>query len=166
MNRPLIAAIVLLAGCSAPNQVPEPSLAPRAAEAIDPRVPIPDETPAGTLDPALAARLQELLRSVQSNLPAFNQREAEASRLAAAAGPMASESWIAAEQALSRLVAAYGPTTQAAAEIDALAADRLERQRWIAPADRQAIAAAAAEVGEISERQSAAIDRLKNQLAR
>lgn len=166
MNRALIAAIMLLAGCSTPNRGTEPSLAPRAAEAIDPRVPIPDETPAGTLNPALAARLQQLLGSVQSNLPAFNEREAEASRLAAAAGPMASESWITAEQALSRLVAAYGPTTQAAAEIDALAADRLERQRWIVPADRQAIAAAASEVSEISERQVAAINRLKNQLAR
>lgn len=166
MNRALIAAIVMLAGCSTPNPGPEPSLALRAAEAIDPRVPITDETPAGLLDLALAARLQELLGSVQSNLPTFNEREAQASRLASAAGPMASESWIAAEQALSRLVAAYGPTTHAAAEIDALAADRLERQRWIAPADRNAITAAAAKVGEISERQAAAIERLKNQLAR
>ena len=70
------------------------------------------------------------------------------------------------ELALSRLVEQYGVTTHAAADIDALAAQRLESQRWIVPADREAIAAAAAEVAEISNRQAAAIDRIKGQLAR
>jgi hypothetical protein len=166
MNRALIIAIALAAGCSTPSPGPEPSLAPRAAETTDPRIPIPDETPAGAVDPALAGRLQQLLSSAHSNIPAFNEREAEASRRAASAGPAASESWIAAEQALSRLVAQYGATTRAAAEIDALASDRLRREHWIKPADREAIAAALAEVAAISERQAAAIDGLKERLAR
>jgi hypothetical protein len=166
MNRALILTIVLVAGCSAPRSGSEPSLAPRAAEAIDPRLPIPDEMPSGPVDRALAARLQALVASAHANVSVFDAGEAEASRLAAAAGPMASESWIAAEQALSRLVSAYGTTTQAAAEIDALASDRLERHRWISPADREAITAAASEVATISDRQAAAIDRVKQQLAR
>ena len=166
MNRALIIAIALVAGCSTPRSGPEPSLAPRAAEAIDPRLPIPNEVPSGPADPALASRLQALVAPVHANVPVFDASQAEASRLAAAAGPMASESWIAAEQALSRLVAAYGTTTQAAAGIDALASDRLERQRWISPADREAIMAAASDVAAISNRQAAAIDRLKGQLAR
>lgn len=167
MNRILIPAIVMLAaGCSTPGTGPEPSLAPRAAEAIDPRLPIPDAPPAGAVDPALTSRLQALVASAQASAPAFEAREAAASRLAATAGPMASESWIAAEQALSRLVADHGTTTQAAAEIDALAAERLERQRWINPAEREAIMTAAAEVAAINDRQAAAIDRLKQQLAR
>lgn len=99
-------------------------------------------------------------------MPAFDAREAEASRLAAAAGPAASEGWIAAEQALSRLVEQYGVTTRAAADIDALAASRLEQQRWIAPAERETIAAAASEVAAISQRQAEAIERLKDRLAR
>ena len=56
-------------------------------------------------------------------------------------------------------------TTNAAAEVDALASSRLEQQHWIRPVDQQAIAAAAAEVGAISDRQAAAIGRLRDHLA-
>ena len=161
----LLLALPLAAACSVTTS-PEPSLAPRAAEAIDPRIPIPDETPAGTVDPALASRLAVLVAEVRSALPAFEAQEADANRLAAAAGPAASESWIAAEQSLSRLVEQHGVTTRAAADIDALAAARLEGQRWIAPADREAIAGAASDVAAISARQAEAIDRLMDQLAR
>jgi hypothetical protein len=165
MTRLAPLALLLIAGCSVTSS-PEPSLAPRAAEAIDPRIPIPDSPPPGTVDPALAARLQELVATARANVSPFEAREAEASRLAGQAGPMASESWVAAQQALSRLVEQNGVTTQAAADIDGLAAGRLERQRWIAPAEREAIAAAVAEVGSISDRQAAAIARIKDQLAR
>ncbi|PSS57946.1 hypothetical protein C6558_39255, partial [Ensifer sp. NM-2] len=94
----LISAV--MAGCSMPV-VPEPSLAPRTAEAIDPRLPIPDETPAGSVDQALANRLAALVGEVRAAVPAFEAREAETRRLANAAGPAASESWIAAELSLS-----------------------------------------------------------------
>jgi hypothetical protein len=154
-----------IAACSSPS-MEEPSLAPRAAETIDPRVPIPDVAPVGTVDPALAARLSTLVSSARFAEPTFNAREAEASRLAASAGPMASEGWVAAQQALSQLVKQYGATPQVAADIDALASGQLGGQHWIRPADRQAITAAAAEVAEISDRQAAAIDRIKDQLAR
>ena len=117
-------------------------------------------------DPALASRLSALVALVRSAEPAFAATEAHASRLTAAAGPGASESWIAAEQALSRLIEQHGVTTSAAADIDGLAASRLAGQRWISPADREAIAAAAAEVAAINERQAEAIDRLKDKLAR
>jgi hypothetical protein len=102
----------------------------------------------------------------RAGAPQFDARQAEADRLAAGAGPAASESWVAAERALSLLVEQYGVTSQVAADIDALASTRLQGQHWLRPADQQAIAAAAAEVAAISDRQSAAIDRLKNQLAR
>jgi hypothetical protein len=72
----------------------------------------------------------------------------------------------AAQQALSLLIEQYGVTTRAAANIDELGSNRLQGQRWIRPGDQQAIASAAAEVGSIGDRQSAAIDRLKDQLAR
>jgi hypothetical protein len=158
--------LALLASCSVPSAGPEPSLAPRPAEAIDPRVPIPGDMPMGPTDPALAARLNELVSQVRAGMPAFDSRLAEASRLAAAAGPEASEGWVAAQASLSLLVEQYGVTTRAAADIDALAAQRLEAQKWIAPADQSAIAAAQAEVASISARQADAIDRLKSQLAR
>ena len=158
-------AMLPLAACSAPT-AHEPSLSPRPAEAIDPRVPIPDTVAAGTVDPALAERLQALVSAARANTSAFDAREAEASRLAAAAGPMASESWVAAQQALSRLVEQRGVTTRVAADIDALASARLEGQHWIQPADREAIAAAAADVAAINDPQAAAVSRLMDQLAR
>ena len=160
----LIGLIVLAPACSTGPSI-EPSLAPRAAEAIDPRVPIAAEVPHGTLDAGLVDQLSALVGSVRGALPEFQAREAEAGRLAAAAGPMASESWIAAQQALSRLVEQYGVTTRAAADIDRLASARLAQRRWIEPADREAIAAASAEVAAISQSQAAAIERLTGQLA-
>jgi hypothetical protein len=162
---PLI-TMSIVAGCSMPPPAVEPSLAPRAAEAIDPRLPIADIAPTGSVDPSLAARLQAILSTARAGVPAFEARAAEASRLAAEAGPIASESWVAAEQILSRLVEQYGVTTRAMADIDALASDRLNRQHWIQPADREAIAVAAAELAAIGDPQAATIARLKNQLAR
>jgi hypothetical protein len=166
MRRLLSISIVsLAAACSVPPMT-EPSLAPRVAEAIDPRVPVPDTVPTGTVDPALAARLEALVSAARAGAPEFEARAAEADRLAVAAGPMASESWVAAEQALSRLVEQYGVTTGAAADIDALASARLESQHWIRPADQGAIAAAATQVAAISAPQADAIERIKEQLAR
>jgi hypothetical protein len=162
---PLI-AVCLAGACSMPDAGPEPSLAPRPAEAIDPRVPIPGTVPSGPADAALAARLGELVGTARAGSAQFDARLANAERLAGAAGPMASESWVAAQQALSLLIEQYGVTTRAAADIDALASSRLEGQRWIRPTDQQAISAAAAEVSAISEPQAAAIERLQNQLGR
>ncbi len=162
---PLVTAS-LAAACSAPQAGPQPSLAPRAAEAIDPRLPIPSDVQPTTVDPSLAGQLAGLVGEARSGVAAFDARQATAERLAPAAGAMASESWVAAEQALSLLVEQYGVTTRAAANIDELSSSRIQGQRWIRPADQQAIASAAAEVGAISGRQAEAIDRLKNQLAR
>jgi hypothetical protein len=162
----VVPALIALASCTSPGAAPEPSLAPRPAEAIDPRVPIPSEVPPGTVDPALAERLDALVAEVRAGVPAFEAREAEASRLAAGAGPESSESWVAAQQALSRLVEQFGVTTRTAADIDALASAQLEGKRWISPADQSAIAAAATAVAAISEAQAASIARIRESLAR
>lgn len=162
----ILLALAFAASCSAPSAAPEPSLAPRAAEAIDPRVPILNEVPPGSADASLASQLAGFVNDARAGIPSFNATQAEAERLAADAGPMASESWVAAQQALSRLIEQYGVTTRAAANIDDLGSGRLQSQHWIVPADQQALAAAAAAVSAISDAQAAAIDRLKQQLAR
>ena len=162
---PLLAAIVA-AGCSTPRTAPEPSLAPRAAEAIDPRVPIPDVVPSGPVDPALVNRIDALLAEARGGVPAFEAKQVVAARLAANAGPVSSEGWVSAQQALSQLVEQFGVTTRVAADIDALASSRLEANRWIRPADREAIAAAQSAVAAMSEPQAAAIARIREQLAR
>lgn len=165
LHLPLL-SLLALAACSTPGAQREPSLAPRAAESIDPRVPVPGEVPLGPVTPELAARLEALVATVRSGTGEFDARAAEASRLAAGAGPQASDSWIAAQQALSRLIEQYGVTTRAAADIDELAAMRLVNQRGIAAADREAIAAAAATVAEINRTQSATIARIRLSLSR
>jgi hypothetical protein len=162
----LLFVILLPGACSTVGTGPSPSLAPRAAEAIDPRVAIPDTVPSGPVDAALAAKLGALAGQARGGVSMFDAKRADAERLASAAGPIASESWIAAQQALSLLVEQYGVTTKAAADIDALAAARIENQHWIRPSDQHAISAAAAEVGAINEAQAAAIARLRDRLAR
>ncbi|HVF37747.1 MAG TPA: hypothetical protein VNA29_07385 [Sphingomicrobium sp.] len=166
MPRILLLAVAMLGGCATPHVGHEPSLQPRAAEAIEPRVPIPEAVPSGPVDPALARQLGTLLARARAGVPAFEAREAVAARLAAQAGPMASESWVAAQQALSLLVEQFGVTSRAAADIDQLAADRLDQQRWIRPADREAIERASIQLAAISAPQASAIDRLSQRLAR
>lgn len=160
------AALALLAACTRPGMGPEPSLAPRAAEAIDPRVAIPSDVPIGSVDPALASRLSALVREAHAAAPQFAALREEADRVAAAAGAAGSESWIAAQQALSRAVAQRGVTARVAADIDEIAATRLKNQRWIAPADQAAMAAAAAEVTAISDAQANGIQQIRERLAR
>jgi len=162
----LLLSILAAGACAAPATIAEPSLAPRAAEAIDPRAPIPADIPAGTADAALAERLEALVVQARGGVAAFDALEAEAARLAAAAGPVSSEGWVVAQQALSRLVEQFGITTRVAADIDALAATRLEANRWISPADQASIRAAASDVAAISDTQTAALARIREQLAR
>ena len=154
---------LLLAACSTP-QSDAPSLAPRAAEAIDPRVPIPNEIVAGPVDPALAERIAGLMAEVRAGDAAFQAAAVEAERLASAAGPAQSESWIEAQQALSALVAARAPVAKAIADLDELAATRLASGGGMLPGDLRAIEGATSQAGEIGESQAAVIDRLQAQL--
>ena len=164
MRRFPLLVVPMLSACAAPQSA-EPSLAPRAAEAIDPRVPIPGDVIAGPAEPALAARIAELLAEVRSGDAAFQAAAQTAGALAAAAGPQESESWIVAQEALSALVATRAPVTRAIADLDALAAGRIAATGGILPGDLAAIQAATAEAGAIGQRQAETIDRLQARLA-
>jgi hypothetical protein len=156
-------AIFAIAGCSTPPG-PVPSLSPRAAETIDPRVPVGDSRVQLPADAALAARLAELVGLARQSDSAFTAAAGEAQRLAAAAGAPQSEGWVVAQQAVSAAVAARGPLTRALGDIDALAAAALVRRGGIAPADLAAIEGAAAEVSAIDRRQAGTIDALQRRL--
>ena len=93
-----LAATALAAGCAAPPGN-APSLAPRAAEAIDPRVPIPNEVIAGPADSNLSARLAALINQAEAGDSAFQVAAAEAEALAQSAGAQLGEGWILAQQA-------------------------------------------------------------------
>jgi hypothetical protein len=151
--------IAALGACRAPLST-APSLAPRAAEAIDPRLPVVPSGTAQPADPALLARLQALVGQARSGEQAFGAALGEAQRLASAAGAPQSESWVVAQQALSAAVAARAPTTRALGDIDALASEAVALRGGLAPADLAAVQAAAAEVGAIDRRQAQQIDAL------
>ena len=155
--RSLLLFTLSLAACAAPPGQP-PSLAPRSAEAIDPRLPVRAEPVLAAPSAALAARLAELIASARGSDAEFGPAAAAAERLAATAGAAQSESWIAAQQALSAAVAARGPTARALGDIDALAARPLQERGAIPPGDLAAIEAAAAEVAAIERRQAARVE--------
>lgn len=155
--------IAALAGCAGPA-LRAPSLAPRAAEAIDPRVPVPEPQFSSIVDPGLAAQLSALVAQAEAGDARFRAAAPAAQQAAAVAGGRQSESWVAAQQIVSALVAARGPVTRALGDIDALGAARIQRLGGIAAADMRAIQAAAGQVAEIDHREAALIDRLQARL--
>ena len=163
MRRVALLLIVAVGGCTVPGG-PYPSLAPRAAEAIDPRVPVVrpmNDRPAGA---ALTARLAALVDQAQSGDAAFDAAVAEAERLAANAGAPQSEGWIAAQEALTAAIAARKPTATALGDIDEIAATALQTQRGIAPNDLAAIRSAAERVSAMDRRQAERIDAIQKRL--
>src|SRR3954463_8554959 len=89
--------IMFLCACSSPGG-PYPSLQPRAAERIDPRVPVvrPLNERPGT--PALAAKLAQLFDQAHGGDAAFGPAAAQAERLANAAGAPQTDNWVAAQE--------------------------------------------------------------------
>lgn len=143
-----------------------PSLAARPAEAVDPRVPVNRPAEIGAVDPQLAALLATAVAQAQGSQAEFDVRVGEAQRLAPAAGSVGSESWIAAQAALSRLVEQQGVAIDAAADVDGYAGERLHTQRWLNPANQQAIGDTAAQIATITAAQAVVINTLTQQLAR
>jgi hypothetical protein len=156
--------MAVLTGCAA--ETAAPSLAPRAAEAIDPRVPVPEPAIGTQPSAELVERLQALVAQAVASDDNFRALADGAERLASAAGAPPSESWIVAQQALSAAVAARGPVTRALSEIDSVGASRIQAMGGIGPADLKAINAASAEVGAIDSRQAARLDSIQARLAR
>jgi hypothetical protein len=163
MRKAVFPMVLMLAGCSSTGG-PFPSLQPRAAERIDPRVPVERPMNDRPATPALAARLDALVAQARSGAEAFDAAAAAAERLASTAGPAQSEGWIAAEEALSAAVSARKPAAEALAAIDAIGADALQAQGGLAPNDLAAIQGAASTVGGIDRAQAARIDAIQQRL--
>jgi hypothetical protein len=163
MRNSLSLAVLLLSACAAPGG-PYPSLQHRAAEEIDPRVPVVRPVNDRPVTPALASRLEALVDQVRGDSAAFENAAADAERLASAAGPAQSESWISAQEALTAAIAARKATAQALGDIDEMAATALQTQRGIAPNDLAAIQRAAAEVAALDDRQAERLDAIQRRL--
>ena len=163
MRNPLLLSMLLLGACSTAGG-PYPSLQPRAAEAIDPRVPVERPINDRPVKASLSTQLAELVGEAHAGDAAFAPVVAQAERLASAAGAPQSESWIAAQVALSAAIAARKPTAAALGDIDGLGATALKTQGGIAPSDLSAIQRAAAEVASIDQRQADRISAIQRQL--
>jgi hypothetical protein len=159
-----LALAVLLSGCATATNAP--SLAPRPAEAIDPRVPVPEPVLSTTPAPALVEKLDSLVAQAVAGDQAFSPLIEHARDLAGSAGAKESESWVVAQQALSAAVGARLPVTSAVGDIDSLGAQRVQTLGGIGAADLKAIQAAAAMVAEIDGREASAIDSIQRKLAR
>ena len=163
MRRPLFLMVLVLSACSSAGG-PYPSLQPRAAEAIDPRVAVMRPMNDRPVRASLAAQLAALVDQARGGDAAFGPAAANAERLAGSAGAPQSESWIAAQEALSAAIAARSPTIVALSDIDAIGATALQTQAGIAPHDLKAIQSAAAEVSTISRGQTDRLDALQKRL--
>ena len=163
MRSALLLTILTLSAC-APAGGPFPSLQPRASEEIDPRVAVVRPMNDRPVSASLAARLAELVGQARSGNADFDPLANEAERLAAGAGATQSESWVAAQQALSAAVEARGPTVRALGDIDAIGATMWQTQQGLAPADLAAIQTAGAEAGAIDQRQADRIAAIQRRL--
>jgi hypothetical protein len=156
----LVAAAFAASGCAPAG--PFPSLAMRPEERLvsvgEPRRPRVD--PAS--DPALRGRAAALLARGRAGIGAFEANEAAAERAARASGAMGSESWVSAQQQLSRLEAARAETTAALAELDQLAAARADEATN--SADYAFIEEAKAELERVAATQQAQLDRLRSRI--
>ena len=174
---PALAMLSLLGACAAQGSFP--SLAPRAverdlagsnqpvppcladAETAEP-APAPPSAPAAA-DPVLMSRLDQLRTSARAGDQAFETTMAKAGTAVAGAGDAGSESWIAAQVAVSEAEMARTPTVTALAELTSLALE--ETTQPANPLDQQAIEAAAAETQALAERQAERLEGLKASLS-
>lgn len=120
-------ASLTLSACAAAQGGDAPSLAKRAVEGRFDVAPPPVEVvPPGPLPADLAGRLARWEADAAAAQQAFAaERGAAATQVGAAAGAaIASERWVVAQQAISRLVAARAPLTAALADIDRLYLER------------------------------------------
>ena len=166
MRRNALAFSILpaLAACSVAGG-PPPLLAPRAAEAIDPRVPVvPVAAPERPVDAKVAGRLADLLGQAIDGNTAFESAAGRAETLAASAGAAQTESWIAAQQALSQAVAARAPTARALGDADAMAAGIIAASGGIAAPEFSAIQSVAARISDIDRRQAERLDAIQKRL--
>ena len=152
------AALLLLAGCAAPG--PFPSLAPREVERVyaagDPLQSAPEAPDRA----GLVERIAGFAAAANDNDSAFRQALAAAQPLAARAGAAGSESWISAQQAISRVEAARAATGRALADLDQFTLEQA-RQGPLSEGDYRRLTEAAASLQAVAARQQEAVDRLR-----
>lgn len=159
----ILVPVLLAAGCAAPG--PYPSLAPRPAEKAyaedaEERKPTPQPD-----DPALAAEVDRLLAAGTAGAAEFDRALPAAQSAAGRAGGAGSESWIEAQQALSRLESARARTTAAVADLDRLSVERTSAGT-LGPGDSERLRAATEELQALADSQADRLRKLGESLIR
>jgi hypothetical protein len=136
---------VALAGCATGGDFP--SLAPRPVEQLSFEEPVRVDPPVAA-DPALRARANALVAEARGGERAFDAAYGEALPRVRAAGGTGSDSWVQAQEAISRVEAARSITSSALADFDTwlteISAEPVNADLWAEIAqDRAAIAALA-----------------------
>lgn len=155
---PFLPLLALLAACAPQGSFP--SLAPRPIEQLAMDEPVRAVQGAPD-DPELRGRIDTLLTEARRGSTAFAEALPEAVGLADAAGAPGSESWIEAQQALSRLEAARATTLDALTELDRLGLAGSENGRTIGPGDFETLRVAAEEARRLADSQQSELDRLR-----
>jgi hypothetical protein len=162
--RPALAVVVAMMASACTPDGEFPSLAPRAIEQQDPLAEPVRNPPVVPSDPALRARAAELLAAARRGEAEFAATLALASAAAARSGEAGSESWMEAQQALSRAEAARAPTTAALAELDRLLVERAAIAT--AASDLVALQEALAEIERLSRVQQERLDSVRRSIGR
>jgi hypothetical protein len=159
---PLAAFAALAGGCGQDGSFP--SLEPRAIEAEDPLEEPVRRPPVVAADPELRARANELAALARRGDSEFEAALVRASAVSRGAGAPGSESWVEAQQAISRAEAARTATGTALAELDRLATERARTPTN--EADFAVIRGALEEVEAIAASQQQRLDRLRSAIRR
>jgi hypothetical protein len=155
-----LAAALSLSACAAAPGGDAPSLAKRPVEGrFDVAPPAMEVPPPGPLPGDLAGRLARWQADGARARQAFAAERSTATALVAAAAgaPVASERWIVAQQAISRLIATRAALTTALADIDRLYIDRSVEERIDGLPD---IYALRGELADMASAQAAIIEGL------
>jgi len=145
-----------LTGCV--SQGPFPSLAQRPAELEDWSEEPAHVAPVTADDAALRTRIAALIGEARAGDRAFDADLPAAERATVRIGAEGSDSWIEAQQAISRLQASRGRTDEAASELHQIRVARSGQPT--SAADLAAIDAAIEQVRVLAERQQQRLDRV------
>ncbi|MEA3063443.1 MAG: hypothetical protein QOJ94_3224 [Sphingomonadales bacterium] len=162
----LLAATLLAAGGCAEKGT-FPSLAQRPAERAyeAERDAVLPPAPARPDDPAVTRRIAELVAEAEAGQAEFERSAGPARAAVAKGGAVNSDSWIEAEQAVSRVSAAGARTGRALADLDRYAADETNSSA-LSEADAARLREAVARVQALADAQAAEIARLEASLRR
>jgi hypothetical protein len=105
-----------------------------------------------------------LADQARSGQRGFDAAIARAERLASSAGPARSESWIAAQQALSVAIGERTPVTRALADVDELVRSTIQSPSGLTRGDLENAKGTAEDIAEIDARQAARVAAVQRRL--